>query len=95
MDLFTLCKRDNMLHPSRKGIYCDLCGKEVLIESDMIEYYNIDMKKVIAKKDSKIELEQSIELDFCVDCHQKLYDRVHRVSLSNDEKRKNYASKHL
>lgn len=84
-----------MLHPSRNGIYCDLCGKEVLIESDKIEYYTIDMKKITTRKGMKLELEQSIELDFCLECHQKFYDRVYKVSLVNDEKRKQYASKHF
>ena len=83
-----------MIHPSRKGIYCDLCGKEVLISKEEITYYTIQMKKVTSRKDIPPDVEDSLDMDFCVECHEKLYDRVHKVSLVNDEKRKNYARIH-
>lgn len=84
-----------MMHPSRKGIYCDLCGKEVLIENGEITYYSINMKEVVARKDTPPVSEDTLDLDFCEECHQKLRERVHKVSLANDEKRKEYASVHF
>jgi len=82
-----------MIHPSRKGVYCDLCGAEVLIKEKEIQYYTINMRKVIARKDMPHDIEDTMEMDFCEECHTKLYERVHKVSLINDEKRKSYGRK--
>lgn len=79
-----------MIHPSKRGIYCDLCGKEVLIENDSITYYSINMKKVISRRDMPPDADDVLDMDFCEECHQKMRDRIYKVSLINDEKRKQY-----
>lgn len=84
-----------MHHPSRRGIYCDLCGKEVLIENDSITYYSINMKMVSSYKDKPREVQDALDLDFCEDCKQTIYDRVYKVTEINNEKRANYGKKHV
>lgn len=79
-----------MIHPSNKGIYCDLCSKEVLIQSNEITYYTINMKKVITRKNMPKDVNDVLDLDFCETCYQKFYDRVYKISLINDEKSKKY-----
>lgn len=83
-----------MIHPSRRGIYCDLCGLEILIENNQIEYYSIEIKKVINSKNSK-SIEEGVEMDVCEKCHSILYERVHKVSIINDQKRKSYGKNNL
>ena len=82
-----------MIHPSRKGIYCDLCGSEVLITKGKIEYFSSNIKKVITRQTAS-EVDDVLDIDMCENCYRKLYDRVYKVSLVNDEKRKRYG-KHI
>jgi hypothetical protein len=83
-----------MIHPSGKGIYCDLCGKEVLIENNSITYYSSNVKKVISEKNMPNNIQDVLDMDYCESCYKIFYDRVYKVSLINDEKRKSY-KKHV
>lgn len=84
-----------MYHPSKRGIYCDLCGREVLIEKDSITYYSINMKKVTSYKDRPNDISDALDLDFCEQCKQIIYERVHKVTITNNEKRDQYGRKHV
>lgn len=79
-----------MYHPSRKGIYCDLCGKEVLIEDQEITYYSINMKRVVSRDSMPNDVEDVMDLDFCGDCHAKMHERVLKVAEINNQKRAKY-----
>ena len=80
-----------MFHPSRKGIYCDLCGDEVLIEcSKEILYYSVNMKRVTARDKIAHEIEDVLDMDFCEKCHKTFHNRVLKVSEENNKKRDQY-----
>lgn len=79
-----------MFHPSSMGIYCDLCGDEVLIKHQEITYYSINMKRVIARDKQANDVEDVLDLDFCEKCHKTLRERVLKVSEINNKKREQY-----
>jgi hypothetical protein len=76
-----------MINPSRKGIYCDLCGAEVLIKNSSIEYFSSNFRHIVSKSNSN-STDEVLDVDLCSECYQKIYDRVYKVSLENDKKRK-------
>jgi len=82
-----------MFHPSSQGIYCDLCGKEVLITDDQIEYYSINMKRVIDHKDRPKDIEDVLDMDFCDECHSRMRERVLKVTEVNNKKRAQYGKR--
>lgn len=84
-----------MFHPSRQGIYCDLCGEEVLIKRDKVEYYSINMKKVSVHRNMPKELDDVLDIDFCENCYLRMRERVLKVSEINNQKREKYARKHV
>lgn len=81
-----------MFHPSRRGIYCDLCGEEVLIndKTKEIKYYSINMKSVVARDKMPNDVNEALDMDFCEKCHNTLRERVLKVSEVNNKKRENY-----
>lgn len=80
-----------MYHPSRKGIYCDLCGDEVLIkDAKEILYYSVNMKKVVVRDKMANNVEDVLDMDFCAKCHKTFHDRVLKVSIENNKKREQY-----
>lgn len=83
-----------MFHPSRKGVYCDLCGKEVLIKNNGIEYYTINMKKVVSQENMPSNIEDVLDVEFCSECYSRMRERVLKVSEINNQKREKYARKH-
>jgi len=80
-----------MLHPNNNGIYCDLCGKEVLVSSDGIEYYSINMKRIIQNANSPKDIDDVLDVDFCHDCYLRMHQRVLKVAEINNKKREKYA----
>jgi hypothetical protein len=81
-----------MFHPSRKGIYCDLCGDEVLINETKkeITYYTVNMKSVVTRDRVAQEIKDVLDMDFCEKCHGILRERVLKVSEVNNKKREIY-----
>lgn len=83
-----------MFHPSRQGIYCDLCGAEVLAQRDKVEYYSINMKKVTVHKNLPKDIDDVLDIDFCENCYLRMRERVLKVAEINNQKREEYARKH-
>jgi hypothetical protein len=79
-----------MIHPSKKGIYCDLCGLEVLLNKGTVNYYNSNIKHIIANKE-KITPEDVLDIDICEKCYKELHQKVYKISIENNKKVESYA----
>jgi len=78
-----------MLHPSRQGIFCDLCGKEVLISDKSIKYCGVNIRQVESFAKRPNDVNDVLDIECCSECFEPLRNKVAQVAKENNQKAQN------